>query len=303
MRTIACRAGAGTPARYGFTLVEILVVVVLLGLVGGALMSMIARQQRFYSGASGIMELRGNIRQLIEILPAELRGLSPADGDIYEMTGSSIAFRSTTGASVVCSIAGGGTTITIPPVRVSERNGLTAWTAMPQAGDSLLVYDDSVGVWRRVELATNPVAGSSCAGLVSNATEAAAGRTLTLSPALSSTVRPGAAIRFYRYAYYGLYQAFNGHSYLGYYDCVRTRSPVCGTIQPVSGPYLPGSNGAPGLTLTYLDGAGAVTADPTRVARINIVARAQSSQTIRMDGIATDTYQDSLNVVVAVRNR
>jgi hypothetical protein len=72
----------------------------------------------------------------------------------------------------------------------------------------------------------------------------------------------------------------------------------------VSGPYLPNDGSGPGgLTLSYFDSTGAATANRFQVSRIDIVARAQSSQPIRIDGLARDIYQDSLKVSVALRNR
>ena len=302
MPTMTHRPRSPSRSRCGFTLAEVMVVLVLIGIVAAGLLQVIMRQQRFYSDASDILELRGSMRQVVEILPRELRGLSAASNDIREMTSSSIEFRSSLGSSVVCSGAPGSTTITIPPVGLSAENGLTSWANLPEVGDSLLIYNDAQNSWQALELVAAPVRGSACGNLVANAAEAADGWTLVVS----APVMPGAgaAVRFFRMVKYQLFQAADGRSYLGYSDCVRTRVPECSTIQPVSGPYLPvGGPGPSGLTLSYFDAAGNATADPTQVVRIDIVARAESSQPIHIQGLADGTYQDSLRVTVALRNR
>ena len=287
----------------GFTLVEVVLAIVLLGLVIAGLMSVIVRQLRFYSAASEIMEVRRSVQQLADILPGELRGLSPASGDIYAIASSSIDFRAAVGASVVCGIEAGARAVTIPSGAGAAQLGFTSWTSAPQAGDSMMVYDDSLRVWSRLALAAAPATGSRCDGFVSTAAGTLAASRLVLSDTLAPTVGPGAAIRFYRRAHYGLYQASDGRWYLGYYECLGARTPACGTIQPVSGPYLPSAPVGGGLTLSYFDSTGSPTGDPARVARVDIIARAASGRAIRMEGLGFGTYQDSLGVSVGIRNR
>ena len=74
-------------------------------------------------------------------------------------------------------------------------------------------------------------------------------------------------------------------------------------MQPVTGPCLPNSGAARGLTLSYFDAAGNATADAARVARIGIVARAETERAVRVDGVPAGAYRDSVSITVAVRNR
>ena len=82
-----------TRAHRGITLPEMMVVLVLLGLVVGGLMTVLVRQQRFYTGTSEIIQTKGSARQAIDILSSELRGIStgtrggaPNAVDIYAMS-------------------------------------------------------------------------------------------------------------------------------------------------------------------------------------------------------------------------
>ena len=86
--------------RAGFTLVELLIVMVLMSFVASAIVVLLVRQQRFYGSASTVIETRQQIRQAAGILPLDLRGISSIGGDIYAVTKDSIAFRSTFGAAV-----------------------------------------------------------------------------------------------------------------------------------------------------------------------------------------------------------
>src|SRR6185437_198785 len=140
-------------------------------------------------------------------------------------------------------------------------------------------------------------------GFTSTVAEASSGWLIPLSDTLSSTVSVGAALRFFRRARYQLFQASDGLWYLGFFDCLPTRTPACTSLEPVSGPYLPAANSGPsGLELTYYDATGAVTAVDSLVRRIGIVARAQSRSIIHTPGRAQGYYQDSLSVFLAVRN-
>lgn len=299
-----------TQRRRAFTLVELLVVLAVFGLVAAATTQIILRQERFYTGMSDITSMRGSLRDAVGTLPIDLREISSAGGDIYAMSDSAIDFRTSVGIAVVCSIPS-STTIIIPPTSLSSRSALTTWLTTPVSGDTAFVYNEGAGPttsddsWFEITLTAAPIAGvcPTTSGYTANSTEAAAGYTLTVTPALPSTVVPGSLIRFYRRAKYKLYQPTAGGSwYLGYMDCPGA---VCGSLQAVAGPFLAYSAtpSATGLRFVYRDTTGAVTTDPTKVARIDITAHAQTSNIIRMAGRPPDYYADSLVMSVALRNR
>lgn len=300
--------------RAGFTMVEVMVAIVLLGIVVGALLAVVMEQERFYDGASEVMEVRDNLRRIGDLLPAELRGVAPLEGDIYAMTDSMIDFRAPTGASMICTINPGRTTITLPPASLSSDAGLTAWTSAPVRSDSLFIFDsrDSLVdtmIARRITVAPTVGACPTTTGFTSTAAEAAGGTTLVLDDTLPQSVPVGAPIRFFRRVRYSLYEAQDRNWYLGYRDYVPSRSPQWSAIQPVAGPLMPyASSGATGLRFTYRDSTGTAltsAADAPRVRRIDIVARAKSATVIRSAGAtrsATGHYIDSLRTVVALRN-
>ena len=317
-RSISARRGTRMAARRGITLPEMMVVLVMLGLVVGGLMTVLVRQQRFYTGTSEIIQTKGSARQAIDILSSELRGIStstrggaPNDVDIYAMSDAAITFRSQFGGSVICTIDPTRTIITLPPQTMAAQNSLTSFLSDARAGDSVFVFDQGAQQgtnddrWWRMALARDPGVGQcpvAPVGFTASAGEAAAGIEITLTLALPANIVIGAPIRFFRPASYSLYQGAGGDWWLGYFSCP---GGLCNERQPVTGPYRPyvGPAGPSGLAFAYFDSTGAVTADPRAVARIDVVARSQSQYNLDVANIRNRKYQDSLGVSVAVRNR
>lgn len=310
MLTPTSSHGRSARRRLGFTMAELLLVLLLFSLVGAAMMRIILRQQRFYRGAADIMAMRTNMREVGTAVPSDLRGISSIGGDIYAMSDSAIDFRLPTGLTTVCSIGVGRTTMVIPPSSLKSRSGLTSWLTAPLSGDTLFVYDEgatslmSDDSWQEVALSAAPTAGvcPPSTGFTADSVEGTLGTTLTLGSALNPGVVVGSTVRFFRHARYKLYQPNGSAWYLGYAEC-----PVggCAALQAVAGPFLPYSaNGAlTGLRLVYRDTTGAVTTTPANVARIDLTVRAQTQRPIQMPGRPNDYYRDSVVVTVALRNR
>lgn len=295
-------------SRGGFTLVELLMVIVMLSIVLGALFKVIVGQQRFYRGASDTIETQDNVRQAVDILATDLRGISPSNGDIFgPLSATSIEFMEPVGASVVCVIdpASGRKNFTVPPLQLAANNGLTSWGSTPKRNDIVLVYNTGKtqatvdDTWESHVL-DGIASGGTCPNsteLTTTTAEQTLGWTFQLNTALAGgdSVAQGAAVRIVRRVRYQLYQASDGQWYLGYQECPNG---TCDTIQPVSGPYLPPSTTGPsGLALTYFDNTGLPTVIPSAVARIDVVTRAQPASSI-----TGGQHVDSLRASIALRN-
>ena len=289
--------------RHGTTLLELLVVLVLLAIVGGAIMRVAVGQQRFLAAAERVMEAHRTSREGADIPRQELRAVAPASGGIYDMADDRIEFRSLIGASVVCEVDTSRTTVSIPG-RLGW-SGLTSWIVAPRERDTVVVFDatsDSAPPrWRAHTLATAPSPGGRCpsaSGLARTTAEESDAIAFQIAPPLELPIGAGASLRFLRRARYQLYRAGDGRWYLGFLDCAPARSIPCSTIQPVSGPFPPG-----GVRFAFRDSAGALTVDPTRVARIDVVSRAESDAPLRAMGFALGVYSDSVLASIALRNR
>ena len=88
--------------RRGFTMVELLVALVLLGLVSAALYRVLVNNQRLYFAQTQRIDLSQNIRAATNILPAEFRELDAFDQDIIAMSSDSIQIRAMRWLSFVC---------------------------------------------------------------------------------------------------------------------------------------------------------------------------------------------------------
>ena len=306
-------------APRGFTLVEVIVVMVLLGVVVGGLVRVLAGQQRFYRSAGDLMDSRSQVRQAVFILPAELRGASVAGGDFLAASETMIDFRSTIMSSVVC--AATANSITMPPAILSSGQTLTAMRYAPATNDIVAIYNDGPttranddGWSYHVTTAFAPTVGA-CpvgvpgAGANSYVGAADVGRpafVASINPGVPATIAVGAPVRILRRMIYSLYAASDGEWYLGIQEC----TPGCSAIQPVAGPYRPfeGQGRANGLSFAYFDENDVVlnpanAGDLLRIARVEVTVRGQTQSAISLPGMAAERKTDVLTVQVGLRNR
>ena len=129
---------------------------------------------------------------------------------------------------------------------------------------------------------------------------------------ISRYINPGAPVRLVRRVRYKLYQESDGNWYLGFSEWHKANNAYT-SLSPVSGPYdaySSGSNSGVGFRYYDVDGteisSGAGAVDRARIARIDLIARARTSSSLRAAGIqngAQQQYKDSLAVTVMLRNR
>ena len=308
--------------RAGFTLVEVLVALALMGLFAAAMVKLLLRQNRFYNSMSDLIQTRQQIRQAGFMLPAELRAISRQGGDIAVMTDSSLEFRSVFGSAITCLTNVAGSWASTVPVQLAKGSTMTNWKTVPVTNDSVAILDDGASIstiddqWRLYRITgvlpvTGNVAGAGCpstSGLTQAADLVASNpsQRITVTPLLTATTASGAGMRFFRHVHYDLYKwPTDGRWYLAYYDCVPNRVPACLLPQPIAGPLrpyaLPGTTS--GLEFTYYDSTGAVTANRALVARISIVVRGQGQSSINLTGAAAIPLRDSVRIEVGLRNR
>lgn len=296
--------------RRGFTLAELMIVIVLLAIVGGTVTRVLAKQQRFFRSTSDLLDLRSQLRQASGAITADLRGVSAKGSDIVAITDSSIDFRQTFGSSVVCAINSGGGQIVLPPVTLASGAVLTNWMTAPVQGDSLIVLDENTtnevvdDKWQGDSIKAISAAANTCptgSGNLTSVSDAGSySYALDLATNLASTVKVGAPVRFFRHAHYSLYQASDANWYLGY--C----TPDCATtpIQAIAGPFLPyNASGTGGLTFKYYDATGAATTTLANITRIEITIRGQTRSPVNIAGMQKKTVVDSVRLIVALRNR
>jgi len=328
--------------RPGMTLIEIMISLVLLGIVSGVLMRVITRQQKFYQGVNQIMTQRGQLRQATAVLPIDLRSLSSIGDDILAVSDSSIDFQVNVGTGVVCEkVAGvGNTQVALPPPVLASKQTLTSWLGYdepnpPDDGEDYVVYiyndSSSAGneddIWQKFRLREVHHDTDKCLlpPLFTTVGDVGTPRPIlelesddppdpVLGGPMSQYIQVGAPVRVMKRVRYSLYQASDGKWYLGFakYDASAGDYEP---LDPVSGPYDPhasGSGTATGLGFRYYDvdgneiAAGADSAARSRIARIDLIARARTSARVRAAGIqngVNQQYKDSLAASVMLRNR
>lgn len=291
--------------RRGFTMIELLVALVLLGLVSTAIYRVLVNNQRLYMAQTQRIDLSQNIRAATTILPAEFRELDAFDGDIAAMTATSIDIRAMRWLSFVC----------VPPVlngnnlgnQMIIRGGAPGEPmyfgsrAIRENTDSLLIYWDGNQASRLDDyyvpgrIAATP-GNQQCPAI--GAIPAQPGTRIVFDgnflpgTNLGGAITTGAPVRGFERVRYQLYQPAGDTSwYIGF-------QPAGQTMQPLIGPVL-----ANGLTFQYFNAAGAVTAVRTQVARIDVTVRARTSAAVRSGGQAPRrAIVDSITTSVALRN-
>ena len=275
----------------GFTLVELLVVVVIGALILGATYQVLAVQQRSYRQQSAIISTQQTMRDALAVLEGELREISPADGDLLMMTPDSLTFRAYRAAGFICNFDAPGQRIVVQEVPVVMPGGSTAF----KEGATLLYFiensrqtgtDDQ---WGAVVIGSPPPAptSGSCGswsggtGTVLNVPGFPFGIT-------NSAIFLGAPVRSVEVLTYGLYE-IDG-------EPVLARHTDGGELVPVIGPLAPSDQGP---VFRYFDGNGNPATNPAAVASIQIVVRGRTAGT----GVPGQThYSDSLVTQIYLRN-
>ncbi|MFL5639248.1 MAG: PilW family protein [Gemmatimonadaceae bacterium] len=301
-----------THGRAGLSLTEMLVVMAIAGLLGGTVAVTLNRQQRFYRGAAELHYVRENVRDAIDVLSTDIRGMSVAD-TVGIRADSAIEFFANIGSSVVCQIV--GNEIGLPGVQ-SSASSLSSFLIEPDTGDLATFYgrsESGAEEWKQRRIMafsarTLPSTCPSSSGLSQQSeTDATArGFVVSLAAPLDSEIRIGSPVRFARRVRYSLYRAGDGDWYLGYRRCNAIGLSVCGVIQPITGAYRAYSpdSRSTGLLFEYFDASGqrlVSTAPSPALARVDLTARSESADQLPF-GFRSNRISDSAKVSVAIRN-
>ena len=276
----------------GFTLVELLVGLLLLGIISVGIYRVLVKNQQLYQTNAQKIDVGQNLRAAAAILPAELREIDAADGDIIGMGSDSIRIRAFRVFGVTCTapVLGGALT----GLTLNVRQYLTFGVRNFQNGDSILVYyeGDSTkradDTWARGVITAGP-ATSTCP------TDLKASYLMTMSLAAgtwsntANSMLSGAPVRAFETVTYKNVQASDGNYYLSY----RNSSGLTPLVGPLT---------SAGLAFAYYDSTGAVTATATNVKRIRIALSYQSQAMVRQANGSMDNVRQSDTLQVTLRN-
>lgn len=287
----------------GFTMVELIVALVMFGVVSAAIYQMLVSNQRIYTQQTQQVDMNANLRAAVALLPSELRELNSGDplgSDIVVLAGDSIIYKAMRSLYIVCA----------PPLTASPTEGTVIVSTNPAmvygirdleaTRDSILLFAEmdpntrADNVWLHAAVSGGVALGTACA-------DGGASMTINLrgiNPAVGLVgVENGAPLRSYEVVKLKTYRDALGDTWLG----MQQFQPNGGwlDVQPVLGPLAPG-----GFQLAYFDANGNVTADRTRVVRIQVTVVGRTRMPVRRGGAgSTNEYvQDTLVTQVALRN-
>lgn len=285
----------------GFTLVELMVAMVLMGIVSTAIYQLLVNNQRLYLEQTERVNLNSNLRAAVAWIPSELRELNAADGiesDILAMSADSIVYKAMRALYVVCDTPteGSATTGTV----VLSTDPWFGLQALDDNNDAVVLFAEANptirtdNYWVHADISGTPTVGTACPG---------SGASLTVdlynvNPAnsLDANVQTGAPLRTYQVMKLKAYQDTRGDWWLGRQS--RNAAGSWATIQPVLGPLAPN-----GLQFAYFDQLGAVEAVAANVARIEITVIGKTAVPVsRGGGASRDYLLDTLVTQVALRN-
>jgi len=286
--------------RRGFTLVELLVALVLLGIVSAGIYRVLVNNQRIYQAQTQRIDMQQNIRAATTILPAELRELDAADGDLIAMTPTSLTLRAPRQLGIVCGVPLIGPPVAgVAAVTMLIRTPTYGTRDFNAASDQLLVYyegnqgainDDG---WVRGPIGQD-LGNGTCAGDNRPARRLVGSLIFGVNQfAVTGMIPNGAPVRGFEVVTYSLYQAADGRWYLGYQGSQpgESRQPLIGPLRDANG-----------VRFDYFNTAGGVAAAPAQVAQVRITLWAQTAQTVQQQSGPRAYVTDSIVTTVSLRN-
>lgn len=313
------------PSRRGFTLIEIMIAVTLLGIIGSILTTVLVRQQRFHRAVGQVTDARARMRDIATILPTDLRSISTAGRDILGISDTSIQFRAFVGSAVLCNYAS-ATIIELPPQELASGNVLASWINPPQPNDIAYLYDSGTqagnvdDAWAVFTVA-DTVSEANAAwcptsrgfATAADATKRRYRITLTTAPNQARVVL-GAPIRFAREVRYSVYLASDAQWYVGFQSCTPNVTyglpGTCGTREVLAGPVKPGTSDTTTSGFYFVfrkrDGSRVTTlsaADTISNVTVGIRTTSGSLLGATSSKAAAELGGDSLRFTVGIRNR
>jgi prepilin-type N-terminal cleavage/methylation domain-containing protein len=254
----------------GFSLIELLVVIVITGVLMVAVTQVLITQQRGYRQQTAVVNARQSSRTVLDLLAVELRELSAADGDLLIAEEELVQFRAYRKLGIACEVELGVS------IKVEEFGDVPF-----ENSDFILVYHEESDGW--------------AAGQVQSAAEDedGCGRVLNVGSLAASDVALGAPVRGFEEYGYGLFDLEK--------QWMLGRRNRAGDITALVGPLAPPDEN--GLRFVYYDQAGTElspplsTASRAQVARIEIAVKGKSLGA----GTPSGEHLDSLSMQVYLR--
>jgi hypothetical protein len=277
-------------SRRAFRLAELLVALVLVGLVTAAAFRVLNTNQRFYAAASDRMNLQQGVRGAAVVLPTVLRQLDASEGDIRAMSATSLSVRAYRQLGFICDppVLGGLLTARTMILRQTPFYGARPFDA---ATDSMFIFYDGDPEVRTDDgwmLSRVESVGTA------NCPDGTPGIRLQGSPSLNGLLNTVGAVPVGAPVWGFEPVTFKAHQVgSNWYLALQSTQGTQPLVQ---------TTGSSGLTFTYRDSTGAVTATPANVAQIEVNLRAMSDRPTVQTGGGLAKSVDSLVMQISLRN-
>lgn len=290
MPQMTLRRITGRRRRRAFSLVETLVALALFGVISTAIYKVFLTNQRAYNVQSQRSDLLQNLRLAAVFLPSELRELDARDHDIVAMSATSLTIRAMRQLGVTCTA----------PVLGASLTGRTVVLRSPLFNaPRAFATTDSIMLWYEGRAATRADDGWARGNITAitnvNCPDGRAGIQLTTNlildgqPNTAGAIPIGVPVRGYETITYRVFQDTDNRYYLG----IQTGNTTTAIIGPLVS--------ANGVTFSYRDTVGNITAVDTLVGQIDAMIRAETTDSIQQRGSSARAV-DSVNVSVLLRN-
>jgi prepilin-type N-terminal cleavage/methylation domain-containing protein len=268
-----------TRTRHGFTLVELLIVVVLASFLVMVIYQVLVANSRTYAVNNAQIQGQQMLRAGMDVLFGELREISSQSGDLVEMDDDVLTIRAQRAFGLVCAV-----NYSVNPPEITLYRIGPAF----HSGDSVFVFHDN----NPDRAADDEWFGGVASAVDTTATCAGSpGQTLTVpfvgttaSATPPDSVRVGAPVRAFDIYTYGQYM-IDGEPYLG------RKLKGASAPDPLVGPVLESG----GVAFRYLDTLGAVTNVDTMVAQIEVILRYRSEVRTFGGGLVSDSILVRVN--------
>ena len=270
--------------RRGFTLIEVLIAMVLGLIVLTGVVQMMIVQGRGYRKQREMIDVRETAREAVALLSWDLRQSLTGGSPLTAMGAGMVALRSPRGLGTICA-----------KHATLARYGLwkTGGNIVAGVDDSALVYQLGRDKWTVLKITA--VGTPAAMGVTACAWPGARPPDVVVEFGVgtktdTSYIKIGAPFRNFRRVQYAEYQ-LNNRWWLG------RKIGAATSYEQLTGPLVAPANG---LTFTYYDTLGAVTANPSAVGSIAFTLRTESFKNTYVG--TTFVYQrDSLTTKVALR--
>ena len=280
-------------ARAGFSLAELLVAVVLLGIVGGALTRLVVDQMRFFDNVQVSRGTRAAARNSMNVMLSELRMVQALGGvTAVGVDNKSITVNVPYRFGTICGSAAGLTTVSMLPMDSASASlasyagygwrdsATTTWTMVASGGVLPTLVGTTAAICTAASINTLSINGRS-------------GQIYTIPSAFAAGTKVGWAVMFYQSVKYSFEASTLYPGKLGLYRTVNG-----GTPEELMAPY-----GSTARFNYFADGDDVAQTTAPAVANIRGVEVELTTEAARKPAGRTSYAQTRLKTAIFFKNR